>query len=92
MQAIIDPAREEVKDAIKVCHDAGIRVVMITGDNIQTAQAIGTQLHITGKAMTGTELEILSDEQLFEIIDDYAIFARVNPSHKQRLVQMLQKK
>lgn len=92
LQAIIDPAREEVKEAIAVCKQAGIRVVMITGDNIQTAKAIATRLNITGKAMTGTDLEQLSDTQLFEIIEEYGIFARVNPSHKQRLVQTLQKK
>ena len=91
LQAIIDPAREEVKDAIQVCHQAGIRVVMITWDNIQTAQAIANKLHITGKAMLWSELEWLSDQELLECIADYGVFARVNPSHKQRLVNMLQK-
>ena len=51
LQAIIDPAREEVKDAIQICIDAGIKVVMITGDNLQTAQAIAQRLQISGKAM-----------------------------------------
>ena len=92
LQAIIDPAREEVKDAIMVCHDAGIKVMMITGDNLQTAQAIAEKLHIPGKAMQGSDLQLLSDEELFDIIDEYGVFARVNPSHKQRLVQLLQKK
>lgn len=92
LQAIIDPAREEVKDAIAVCHQAGVRVVMITGDNLQTAKAIARRLDITGEAMTGAELEQLSDELLFDTIDNYGVFARVNPSHKQRLIKMLQRK
>ncbi len=90
LQAIIDPAREEVKEAIAVCNNAGIRVIMITWDNIKTAQAIAGQLNITGKAMTWTELDLLSDEELLKDLHDYSIFARVNPSHKQRLVKLLQ--
>jgi Ca2+-transporting ATPase len=82
----------EVKDAITICHTAGINVVMITGDNIQTAKAIATQLGITGDAMEGVELTRLSDEELLQIIDRYGIFARVNPEHKQRLVKLLQQK
>lgn len=91
LQGIIDPPRMEVKSAIQTCHDAGIQVVMITGDNIQTAQAIATQLGITGKAMQWSELEHLSDEELLPIISEYGIFARVNPEHKMRLIRLLKK-
>ncbi len=89
LQGIIDPPRMEVKSAIQTCHDAGIQVIMITGDNIQTAQAIATQLGITGKAMQWSELEHLSDEELLPIISEYGIFARVNPQHKMRLISLL---
>lgn len=92
LQAMIDPARGEVKDAIKVCHEAGIRVIMITGDNIQTAQAIAEKLDITWKSMQWADIEKLSDDELFACVDEYGVFARVNPSHKQKLVQLLQKK
>lgn len=90
LQAMIDPAREEVKDAIDVCREAGVRVVMITGDNLQTAQAIAATLGITGQAMTGNDLETIDDDELLKVIDEYGVFARVNPSHKQRLVMLLQ--
>ncbi len=89
LQWIIDPPRMEVKAAIQTCHEAGIQVIMITGDNIQTAQAIAGQLGITGEAMQWSELAILSDEELLKIIDRYGVFARVNPEHKQRLIKLL---
>ncbi len=92
LQAMIDPAREEVRDAIAVCAEAGIRVIMITGDNIQTAIAIAKRLNITWKAMQGVEIEKLSDEELLTVLEEYNVFARVNPSHKQRLVSLLQQK
>lgn len=89
LQGIIDPPRMEVKAAIQTCHEAGIQVIMITGDNIQTAQAIAAQLGITGDAMQWSELATLSDEELLKIIDRYGVFARVNPEHKQRLIKLL---
>ena len=89
LQAMIDPPREEVKAAIKVCQDAGIRVIMITGDHITTAQAIAKELGITGKAITGQELEKLN---LDREIKNIGIFARVNPEHKLKIVHALKKK
>ena len=61
---IVDPARKEAKDAIRLCKDAGIRVRMITGDHAVTAAAIASQLGIEGQAMTGAEFAALSDEEL----------------------------
>ena len=86
LQAMIDPPREEVKDAIKKCQDAGIRVIMITGDHITTAQAIAKQLGIEGKAILGQDLEKLN---LKNEIKDIGVFARVNPRHKLDIVKAL---
>jgi P-type Ca2+ transporter type 2C len=91
LQWIIDPPRMEVKTAIETCHWAWIQVIMITGDNIQTAQAIAKQLGIVGEAMQWSELAVISDEELIKIIDRYKIFARVNPEHKQRLIKLFKK-
>jgi P-type Ca2+ transporter type 2C len=89
LQAMIDPPRLEVKDSIKVCNKAGIRVIMITGDQIATAKAIATELGITGRAITGQELDKIN---LNEQIKDINIFARVNPEHKLHIVKVLKKK
>ncbi|HMT27393.1 MAG TPA: HAD-IC family P-type ATPase, partial [Candidatus Absconditabacterales bacterium] len=83
-----DPPREEAKHAIEKCKEAGIRVVMITGDNLITAQAIGEQLGIHGKAMLGADFEKIENKAA--IIDEIGIFARVNPAHKQIIVNLLQ--
>jgi magnesium-transporting ATPase (P-type) len=90
--AIIDPPRPEAIDAIKICHQAGIRVKMITGDHAGTAKAIGKEMGIGdgAHAVTGTELEEASDEQLRRIVHDNDIFARTSPEHKLRLVKALQ--
>jgi Ca2+-transporting ATPase len=87
---MIDPPREEVKGAIARCKEAGIKVVMITGDLRTTAEAIGRELGMVGKSMTGSELAKLSDEKLKKIVQDIAIYARVNPEHKLRIVRALQ--
>jgi len=85
-----DPPREEVKEAIKLCEQAGIRVVMITGDNKVTATSIARQLDLgSGKAMSGRELEDISDEELKQQIQDISVFARVEPLHKLRIVNAL---
>ena len=89
LQGMIDPPRAEVKEAIQKCNEAGIRVVMITGDHKITALAIAAQLGITGKAITGEELEKLDLDREVEHI---AIYARVNPEHKLRIVDALKKK
>ncbi len=87
LQAMIDPPRTEVKAAIKRCQEAGIRVIMITGDQIATAQAIAKELGITGEAMTGQELENIKN--LKTKIKTTSIFARVNPEHKLKIVNTL---
>lgn len=92
---MIDPPREEAKEAVSVCKRAGIRPVMITGDHITTACAIAKELRIMegqDKAITGAELSAISDESLSNCIDDYSVFARVTPEHKVRIVKAFQKK
>lgn len=84
LQGMIDPPRKEAKEAIKKCNDAGIKVVMITGDHIGTATSIARELGITGKAITGQELEKI--ENLKEHVEEIGIYARVNPEHKVKIV------
>jgi P-type Ca2+ transporter type 2C len=89
---MIDPPRKEVISAIQSCYEAGIRVLMITGDNPQTAMAIAKQLNIqTEGAIVGKDLENLSSHDLRKKMDHVSVFARVEPSHKLRLVQSLQR-
>jgi len=84
-----DPPRDGVKEAILTCQKAGIKVKMITGDNKETAIAIGKQVHLTGKVLEGFELDKLSDDELRKKIVDITIFARVRPEHKLRIVKAL---
>ncbi len=91
---MIDPPREGVKDAVKICKKAGIKTVMITGDHIATAKAIAKQLGILemgDQAITGAELDSISDEDLNKNIASYSVFARVTPEHKVRIVKAWQK-
>ena len=92
LQGMIDPPRDEVKSAIDECHQAGINVVMITGDYGGTAVAVGKQIGITGLSITGKDLEKISDEDFENTVQDIAIYARVNPEHKQKIVNVLQHK
>ena len=89
---MIDPPREEVKDAVAITKTAGIRTVMITGDHPLTAQEIARQLGIAdnGKVLTGVEIEKLSFDELKSVVDDVRVFARVSPEHKLKIVQALQ--
>ncbi len=90
LTGMIDPVRPEVKDAIKECRSAGIRPIMITGDHIDTAVAIGKELGIVSsrdEAITGAELDKLSDEEFQKKIRKYSIYARVQPEHKVRIVK-----
>ena len=89
---IIDPPRPEARDAIAQAKSAGIEVKMITGDHAVTAAAIGRELGLEGRAVTGADLDAMSDETLEAEIDDISVFARVSPEHKLRLVGMLQRK
>ena len=91
---MIDPAREGVKEAVKTCKKAGIKTVMITGDHIQTAKAIAKELEIMGKndkAITGQELDKITQKELEKNIKEYSVFARVTPEHKVRIVKAWQK-
>jgi Ca2+-transporting ATPase len=90
LQGMIDPPRHEVEEAVDDCRDAGIHVVMATGDNLTTAKAIGEQVGFNPDgAMTGNEVEELSDAELQETVSDVEIFARVSPSHKVRILDAL---
>lgn len=92
---MIDPPRPEAAEAVKKCHSAGIRTVMITGDHIVTASTIATQLGILTPdklAITGSELSKLTDEELCENIEKYAVYARVSPEDKIRIVSAWQKR
>ncbi len=89
LSGMIDPVRPEVMDAVAKCREAGIRPVMITGDHIDTAVAIGKELGIiqdASQALTGAQLDGISDEQLATDITKYSVYARVQPEHKVRIV------
>jgi Ca2+-transporting ATPase len=92
LAGIVDPPRPEAKLAITEAHRAGIAVKMITGDHASTAAAIGRELGLTGRAVTGNDLDRMDDQQLAEEIDEITVFARVAPEHKIRLVAALQRK
>ena len=90
LAGMIDPVRPEVVDAIAQCRSAGIRPVMITGDHKDTAVAIAKQLGIVNdasEAITGSDLNKISDEELNESIEKYSVYARVQPEHKVRIVK-----
>jgi len=94
LMAMIDPPREEVKKAIADCKTAAIRTVMITGDHKNTAVAIARGLGFfeqNSLALTGEELDKLTDEQLYEKVEDAAVYARVSPEHKLRIVRAWKK-
>lgn len=84
-----DPPREEVKKSLETCYEAGIKVKMITGDNRDTAEAIGRKVGLTGTLLTGAELEEMTDEELYDRVEETVIFARVKPEHKLRIVKAL---
>jgi Ca2+-transporting ATPase len=90
---MIDPPRAEAKDAVARARGAGIRTIMITGDHPKTAAVIANELGIAvdGRAVTGAELETMSDEALYRTAHDVSVFARVNPEHKLRIVKALQR-
>lgn len=93
MVGMIDPPRMEVKDAVAKCNSAGIKTVMITGDHKITAIAIAKTLGILKEeyeAITGAELEEMSQEELIKNVRDYSVYARVSPEHKVRIVQAWQ--
>jgi Ca2+-transporting ATPase len=92
---MIDPPREGVREDIELCRRAGIKVVMITGDHGNTAVAIARQLNLSEGdvvALTGEELNKLSDSELIAAVKETSVYARVNPEHKVRIVEALRKK
>jgi Ca2+-transporting ATPase len=92
---MIDPPRQEVKPAIALCRQAGIRTIMITGDHRNTAVAIAKELQMfkedKNQALTGNELDALNDAELSEIINRVTVYARVSPAHKLRIVRALKR-
>ncbi len=92
---MIDPVRPEVKAAVDACREASIRVVMITGDHIDTAVAIGKELGIlvdASQAVRGSDLDSMSDEELDDFVEKYSVYARVQPEHKVRIVAAWKRK
>ena len=92
---MIDPVRPEVKPAIDECRMAGIRPIMITGDHIDTAVAIAMQIGIISdksEAITGADLDKISDEEFDTLVEKYSVYARVQPEHKTRIVNAWRKK
>ena len=91
--ALYDPPRKGVKESLEECYSAGIRVIMITGDNGETATSIAKKINLNNydEVITGLELEAMSDDELFERVKTTNIFARVYPNHKMRIVNALQR-
>jgi len=90
LAGMIDPPAEGVKDAIDMAGGAGIRVVMITGDHMLTAEAIAKEVGISGKVMEGKHIGGMSDDELRKVVRDVGIYARVNPEHKVKILKALQ--
>ncbi|MFC1950919.1 cation-translocating P-type ATPase [Chloroflexota bacterium] len=90
LMGMADPPRDEAREAIKLCNGAGIRVVMITGDNVITAQSIAEKIGLpAGRAVTGSDLHQMSDEELFDQVEDISVFARIEPLQKLKIVNAL---
>jgi len=89
LAGLMDPPRAEARDAIALCVEAGIQVKMITGDHKATAAAIARELGLNGEVISGAELDGLDDAALATRVNDIAVFARVSPSHKVRIVRAL---
>ena len=89
----MDPPREEAKEAILECKKAGIRTIMVTGDHLSTAEAVGRELNIIReeRGVAGAELEKIEDEELNDLVKTRSIFARAEPRHKFRIVKALQR-
>ncbi len=92
--SMIDPPREEVKQAIETCHKSGIKVIMITGDHVETALAITKQLNIYQEgdlAISGNDLSKMTDEELDKVVLKTSVFARISPNDKLRIVNAIQR-
>lgn len=94
LTGMIDPPRPEAKESVRLCKQAGIRVIMSTGDHRSTAEAIADELGIgtdSRRVYTGAELELLSDEELDRAVEESSVFSRVSPEHKNRIVMALKR-
>jgi len=96
LMGMIDPPRDEVPPAIKMCNQAGIRSVMVTGDHRLTAVAIAKEIGMlegddSSSVLTGADLEDMDDDELDEVIEEVRVFARVSPEHKMRIAQSLKR-
>ncbi len=90
MAGMADPPREEAREAVRLCKEAGIKVMMITGDHIVTAQSVARELALPpGKAISGAELEKMTEQELSQQVNDISVFARTEPLHKLRIVNAL---
>ena len=90
LAGMADPPREEAKEAVRLCKQAGIKVVMITGDHKVTAESVARELGLPpGKAITDAELQEMSDQELKRQVDNISVFARIEPLHKLRIVNAL---
>ena len=91
---MIDPPRREAKAAVRECEEAGIRVIMITGDHPITAKAVAAELGLSkrGQVVTGPELEAMNDDELKQLVETVEVCARVSPAHKLRVVTALQER
>lgn len=87
--ALLDPPRKEISQAIELCRNAGIKVKMITGDSLLTAETVGKQIGIHGRVVGGQELMQMSDKKLADEIENISIFARIDPKQKLRIVEIL---
>lgn len=90
----IDPPRQEAKEAIRICKNAGIKIAMITGDHLSTAEAVALELGIREKddeGITGDLLGYMTDEELEGVVKNFTVFARIEPKHKYQIVKALQR-
>ncbi len=92
LQGMIDPPRTEVKISIEKCKEAGIRIIMITGDNVHTAESIAKEIGINGTSINGSDFANLSEDRQILVLENTNIFARVEPAHKMTIVNLLQKR
>ncbi len=90
LQGMIDPPHTEVHESVRRCHEAGIRVIMITGDNRLTAEGIAHEIGIMGASINGADFAALHPEEQVKTLSDISIFARVEPQHKVKIVELLQ--
>jgi len=88
-QGMIDPPRQEVKQAIKLCEEAGIKVMMITGDSKLTANAVAKEIGLSGESIDSKELQKINDKALFSKIKNIGIFSRISPKDKLRIINIL---